>query len=146
MILDASVVVALLRREAGHEGDAEQLDAADIITIGAPTLVEADIVLTSRMGAAGRAALTRFVTENEIEVLEFGEAHWREAGRAFMQFGKGRHPAALNYGDCMTYAAARLAREPLLCLGADFPQRRWLATPSLASSFRARASSSWALC
>ena len=122
MILDTSVVVALLRREAGHEEIAARLDGADIVAIGAPTLVEADIVLTARMGVAGRAALTRFVTENEIEVLEFGDAHWREAGRAFLLFGKGRHPAALNLGDCMTYAAARIAREPLLCLGTDFAQ------------------------
>ena len=122
MILDRSVVVALLRREADHEQLAATLDDADLVAIGAPTLVEAEIVLTSRMDVAGRAALARFVAENEIQVLEFGELHWREAGRAFLLFGKGRHSAALNFGDCMTYAAARIAREPLLCLGADFAQ------------------------
>jgi len=54
--------------------------------------------------------------------VSFGEDHWREAARAFRRFGKGRHPAALNFGDCLTYAVARLAGAPLLCVGEDFPQ------------------------
>ncbi|MEP6893818.1 MAG: type II toxin-antitoxin system VapC family toxin, partial [Gaiellaceae bacterium] len=64
--------------------------------------------------------LQRFILEEGIEVVGFEERHWREAGRAFHRFGKGRHEAALNYGDCMTYATARVATQPLLCLGGHF--------------------------
>jgi len=55
-------------------------------------------------------------------VIEFGEHHWSVALGAFSRFGKGRHPAALNFGDCMTYAIAEVARRPLLCVGEDFAQ------------------------
>lgn len=53
--------------------------------------------------------------------MPFGEAHWREAVEAYRRFGKGRHPAGLNFGDCLTYATAKLAGEPLLFVGEDFP-------------------------
>ena len=55
-----------------------------------------------------------------IQEVPFGEIHWREAMDAYRRFGKGRHPAALNFGDCMTYAVAKLAGEPLLFTGNDF--------------------------
>ncbi len=120
MILDSSSIVALLRREPGHESLADQLRDADIVAVGAPTLVETELVLVGRLGEGGRALLRTFVDEEAIDVIPFDRAHWREAGRAFRAFGKGRHPAGLNLGDCMTYATARLAVEPLLCLGDDF--------------------------
>jgi ribonuclease VapC len=53
-------------------------------------------------------------------VVDFMADHWTIAADAFLAYGKGRHPAALNFGDCMTYAVAKLADEPLLCLGDDF--------------------------
>ncbi len=55
-----------------------------------------------------------------IQEIPFGELHWREAVDAYRRFGKGRHPAALNFGDCMTYAVASLTGEPLLFVGNDF--------------------------
>jgi ribonuclease VapC len=58
----------------------------------------------------------------EVLVIPFGEPHWSAAATAFIRFGKGRHPAALNYGDCMTYATARVAERPLLYVGNDFAQ------------------------
>ncbi len=54
-------------------------------------------------------------------MVEFTADHWTIAADAFMVFGKGRHRAGLNFGDCMTYAVAKLAGEPLLCLGDGFP-------------------------
>jgi len=54
--------------------------------------------------------------------LPFGDEHWRLAAQAFGRYGKDRHPAGLNYGDCLTYATAKLAGEPLLSLGDDFAQ------------------------
>ncbi|MCL4368365.1 MAG: type II toxin-antitoxin system VapC family toxin [Actinobacteria bacterium] len=60
--------------------------------------------------------------EYDITVLPFTTAHADEAAEAFLRFGEVRHPAALNYGDCMSYAVAKLADQPLLCLGRDFAQ------------------------
>jgi ribonuclease VapC len=84
-------------------------------------LVEASIVLTARAGPAGVAALEALLADAEVTVVPFTEAHWRVARSAFARFGKGRHPAALNLGDCYSYATARVAGQPLLCVGNDFP-------------------------
>src|SRR5437870_2210726 len=58
--------------------------------------------------------------ETEIEIVPFTNLQWQRAIDAFSRFGKGRHPAALNFGDCMTYATTVLAQQPLLCRGDDF--------------------------
>lgn len=120
MILDSSAVVAVLTEEAGHETLVDAIEGAESLAIGTPTLVETEIVLVSRAGPTSRGTLANFVVDRDVEVMPFEEHHWREAASAFLRFGKGRHPAGLNYGDCMTYATARLAGEPLLCLGNDF--------------------------
>ena len=122
MIADSSAVVAVMLREPGYERLAEHLDGALTIGIGAPTLVETGIVLASRAGGAGSAELARFVRERHVIVIPFGNDHRIAALEAFLRYGKGRHPARLNFGDCMSYATARLAGEPLLCIGNDFAQ------------------------
>jgi ribonuclease VapC len=66
--------------------------------------------------------LARFLQENSIETVAFDEGHASVALDAYSRFGKGRHPAALNFGDCCTYAVASVADEPLLCRGNDFGQ------------------------
>ena len=58
----------------------------------------------------------------EVDVVPFQADRWRVAAQAFARFGRGRHPAALNYGDCLSYASARVAGAPLLCVGGDFAQ------------------------
>jgi ribonuclease VapC len=78
------------------------------------------LILESRFGARGRAALDVFLNDYQVLPLAFGDLQWRAAVTAFVRFGKGRHPAALNFGDCLTYATARLADRPLLCSGDDF--------------------------
>ena len=60
--------------------------------------------------------------ERSVLVIAFGPLHWPVAIEAFLKFGKGRHPAALNLADCMSYATAQVAGEPLLCIGNDFAQ------------------------
>jgi ribonuclease VapC len=77
-------------------------------------------VLTARFGPRGKTALARFLQENSVQTVAFGDAHASAALDAFSRFGKGRHPAALNFGDCCAYAVASVAGEPLLCLGDDF--------------------------
>ena len=122
MIVDSSAVVAILLEEAGHGKLLDALSSQSETGIGAPTLVETGIVLMARRGVPGRAALSRFIEEADLVVIPFGEHHWSVALDAFSRFGKGRHPAALNFGDCMTYAIAEVARRPLLCVGEAFAQ------------------------
>lgn len=122
MIIDTSAVVAILREESTSEALLEHIDEAAMVGIGAPTLVESGIVLLARIGVVGRTLLARFLQEGGVDVLPFTEQHWSFAVDAFSRFGKGRHPAALNFGDCLTYATSRVADQPLLCVGDDFSQ------------------------
>jgi ribonuclease VapC len=122
LILDSSAVLAVLFRERGHERIAEAIDGAGILAIGAPTLVETGIVAVAAFDLHGRALVSQFLEQKQVTVIPFGEDHWSVAGEAFIRYGKGRHPARLNYGDCMTYATARVADLPLLFIGDDFSQ------------------------
>jgi ribonuclease VapC len=122
VILDSSAVLAILLREPGWEPLVRQIGEGDVAGIGAPTLVEAGMVLSARLGPTGKSLLARFLQETEMRVIAFTDSHWPVAADAYLRFGKGRHPAALNFGDCLTYATAAVAREPLLCLGDDFPK------------------------
>jgi ribonuclease VapC len=120
VILDSSALVAIFTQESGHEGLIDAVAEAPAAGVGAPTLVEAGIVLSVRMRLDARPLLTRFLHDFGIIVIPFGEDHWREALDAFNRFGKGKHPAGLNLGDCFSYAVASLAEQPLLCIGDDF--------------------------
>ncbi len=120
MILDSSAVVTVLFREQGHRQFAEAMDGADVLGIGAPTLLETDMVMVSRLDLHGRSLVARFLTERKVVVIPFDQQHARVSSEAFAHYGKGRHPARLNYGDCMTYATSRCADEPLLFVGDDF--------------------------
>ncbi len=121
MIVDSSAIVAIMLREPGHEDLIERLGNASQISIGAPTLVETAIVLSARLRRDARGALARLLQELGIEVIPFTTAHFGVAVQAWLSYGRGRHRANLNFGDCLTYAAARLAGEALLCVGDDFP-------------------------
>jgi len=120
LILDSSALVAVLLREPQFERLLIQIAQPVPVGVGAPTLTETAIVLSSRLGSGAVSLLARFVDEARIVVVPFGAHHWDVAVGAFQRFGKGRHPAALNFGDCLTYAVARVTGEPLLCLGDDF--------------------------
>lgn len=122
MILDSSALVAVLLREHGWQAILGRVAADENAAVGAPTLAETGVVLTARIGRDARTLLTAFVREAGITVVPFVEEHARAAVEAFAKFGKGRHPAGLNFGDCMTYAVAKLAGQPLLCVGDDFPR------------------------
>jgi ribonuclease VapC len=123
VIVDSSALIAILLREPEWESLVDHLVTGDDPAgVGAPTLAETGIVLTSRLGLQGRTLLARLRDEAGLRVLPFTDDHSSLAVDAYRRFGKGRHPAALNFGDCMTYAIARLAREPLLCVGDDFAQ------------------------
>lgn len=120
MILDSSAIVSMIEEEGGYGDLFDALVAAPSVAVGTPTLFETAIVLIARAGESGRTVLATFLQKNEIAAIPFDERHAAVAAEAFVRYGKGRHPARLNYGDCMTYATARLAENPLLCVGGDF--------------------------
>jgi ribonuclease VapC len=120
LILDSSAIVSMIEEEVGSRDLFDALAAAPNAAVGAPTLFETAMVLVAREGAAGRWTLARFLEVNEIAPVAFDERHWDAAADAFIRYGKGRHPARLNFGDCMAYATARVAGQPLLCIGGDF--------------------------
>jgi ribonuclease VapC len=122
VILDSSAVVAVLLQEPPQKDLATKMENADVVAIGAPTLLETGMVMIGAMGERGRGLTAQFLESFEVEVIPFGEAHWQAAIGVFSRYGKGQHPAGLNYGDCMSYAAARIADEPLLFIGNDFAQ------------------------
>jgi ribonuclease VapC len=120
VIVDSSAVIAILLRETGWESLLDHLASAPTAGIGAPTLVETGIVLAARLGIPGKSLLARFIHEAELGVIPFTDQHWPVAVDAYLRFGKGRHPAALNFGDCLTYAVSQVTGQPLLCVGDDF--------------------------
>lgn len=122
MILDSSAIVAIALREPGFEELVAKLRSADTLGVGTPTLTETGMVLSSRLGVEPQALLDRFLRDFGVVPVAFGDLHWRESLEAFRRFGKGRHPAALNFGDCLSYATAKLAGRPLLFVGDDFPR------------------------
>ena len=125
MVLDSSALVALVMAERPARALFDILSVAPAAAVGAPSLVETAMVLDGRLAGASRESSSRLVplmTRFEIDVLPFGSDHWPVAWAAFLRYGKGRHPAGLNFGDCLTYAVAKLSARPLLCVGDDFAQ------------------------
>jgi len=120
VVLDSSAVVAIVLKEAGYQDLLAKIEAAPGVAIGAPTLVETLIVLTARLHREALPVLKELLLAAEAEVIPFSEDHSHVALRAHLRFGKGRHPAALNFGDCLSYATASIARQPLLFVGNDF--------------------------
>lgn len=120
MIVDTSAIVAIVFREPGFDDLVERFAKASSLAAGAPTLAETGIVLSARLKRNARGLLERLLQELRIESIPFTEDHWRAAHDAYIRYGKGRHPARLNFGDCLSYATAKLADQPLLFVGSDF--------------------------
>lgn len=121
MILDTSVVVAILLKEPASDPLVERIYEAPEVGIGAPSLVECGVVLTYRLGGGAQEMIHGFLRRFRVTELPFTERHWEAGVEAVERFGKGRHPARLNLGDCMSYAVARVEKRPLLFIGNDFP-------------------------
>ncbi|HEX5216091.1 MAG TPA: type II toxin-antitoxin system VapC family toxin [Vicinamibacterales bacterium] len=120
MTIDTSAMVAVLFAESGHLDLLDQMLAADVLRIGAPTLVETSLVFEGRRGKPAGRLLEDLVGELGITVIPFGENEWRRAAAAFSKYGRGRHKASLNFGDCLAYATAAIAGDTLLFVGGDF--------------------------
>ena len=120
MTLDSSVLISILFAEPGYMALVDKILEADHVRIGAPTLAEASLVYAGRRQAASAREVDDLVRELGVTVVPFGEPEWTAAVRAFLKFGRGRHPAALNFGDCLAYAGASVAGDSLLFVGEDF--------------------------
>jgi ribonuclease VapC len=120
VIVDTSAIVACILGESRAPAIGRAVGEASVCRIGAPTLVECTLVLVNKQGPLGKSLLAAFLQQRDFDVVGFGPQHWRAAQTAFLRYGKGRHPAALNFGDCLTYAVAWAVDEPLLCIGDDF--------------------------
>ena len=120
MIADASAITAIFFRRPGHLALIDKLATAERAGIGAPTLAFTELALARDLGRNAHPLLARFLQEFGLVVVPFGEAHCRAAAEAFHRFGRGRHAAGLEPADCLAYATARLARQPLLCQGRRF--------------------------
>jgi ribonuclease VapC len=134
MMVDSSALLAIVFQEPGFEELVQRLLEAQSVAAGAPTLAETGIVLHARLGEGSYGLLERMLDEFGVQVVPFGEVHWREAVDAYRRFGRGRHPASLNFGDCLTYAAAKLTGEPLLFVGGDFLETDLEAAPPTETS------------
>lgn len=122
MTLDSSALIAILFAEPNHLELVDRILEADSARVGAPTLVEASMVFIARRGSGAGREVEELVKELGITVVPFGEPEWQAATAAFRRYGRGRHRAALNFGDCLAYASAAVADDSLLFVGDDFAQ------------------------
>jgi ribonuclease VapC len=120
MVLDTSALLAILADEPERRAFNEAIEAADSCVMSAATFVEISIVIESRSGAEGLRDLDHFISRAAIQLVPVDAEQTQVARRAFTRFGKGRHPAGLNYGDGFSYALATALGRPLLYKGNDF--------------------------
>ena len=113
-------MIAILRDEPEARSIAKALKNARRKLLAAPTYVETSMVIAGRKALEGKAELDRLLAETGIEIVAFDAGAARAAVNAFIRYGKGRHPAGLNFGDWMSYALARTELMPLLFKGDDF--------------------------
>ncbi len=120
MILDTSAVIAVINEEPSFEKIENRILLAVSVRIGTATLLETSMVAIGRLAENGKDLVDRFLRERNVGLIDFTTDHAARATNAFERYGKGRHPAGLNMGDCFSYATASIANEPLLYVGDDF--------------------------
>lgn len=120
MTLDSSALIAILFAEPNHLDLVDRILEADSVRVSAATLVETSMVYIARRGSGAGREVDDLVKELGITVVPFGEPEWHAAAAAFHKYGRGRHRASLNFGDCLAYAAAAVAGDSLLFVGDDF--------------------------
>ena len=120
MVLDSSALLAILFSESRRHAFAEAIDADPVRLLSVASLTECSIVVASRRGAEGLRDLDQLVSRAgmQLEAVDVEQAY--VARDAWQRFGKGRHAAALSFGDCFSYALAYVTGEPLLFAGRDF--------------------------
>lgn len=122
MVIDTFEIVAIAQNEPEAPTFEQRIADDPVRFISAATLLEAAMVLETRFGEPGGAELDLWLAKANVEIVAVEAEHADQARRAWRRYGKGRHPAGLNYGDCFSYALAKLTDEPLLFKGNDFAQ------------------------
>lgn len=120
LVVDTSAVIALTRDESTADAIGQALAASGGPVISAATLVELHIVARARFGATATDAFRAVLDAADVVTMPVDATQVELAAAAWEQFGRGNHPAGLNYGDCFSYALARHLGVPLLCVGEDF--------------------------
>ena len=120
MVIDTSALIAILQDEPERRSFNLAIESAETRLLSAASFVESSLVIEARVGPDGIRDLDLFVAKADINIepVDIDQAY--VARQAYSHYGKGRHPAGLNYGDCFTYALAKLSGEPLLFKGHDF--------------------------
>jgi ribonuclease VapC len=122
MVIDTSALLAILLAEAEAEPFTRAIAGEPRRLVSAVSALEAAIVIQTRKGPAGVRELDLLVHSAAMSIVSFDDEQVQIARTAYEKYGRGRHPAALNLGDCSSYALARTSGEPLLCKGDDFPR------------------------
>ena len=120
MVVDSSALVSMLLEEPKYERLFEKAMSAEVTMVGAPQALETVMVVSGRSSSDPRYLLAGLLRNIGAQIVPFNQDHYEAAVNAFLRYGKGRHPAALNFGDCMSYALARVSGLPLLYTGNDF--------------------------
>ncbi len=120
MVIDTSALIAILTAEAGSDALIASLASAPVRYVSTATLVEAGIVMHARLGDHGERELDLLIQRTGMVTVPVSESQAELARSAYRRFGKGRHPAGLNFGECFSYALAMELGQPLLFVGADF--------------------------
>ena len=121
MVIDTSALIAILLHEPEGAPLARAIAAAPRRLLSALSLLEAGIVIEAKKGEEGARQLDLLIHRAGIEVVAMNGEQAELARTAWRRYGKGRHPAGLNLGDCCAYALSRHSGEPLLFRGEDFP-------------------------
>src|SRR6266566_3357400 len=119
IVADTSAIIAVMLKEPGHELLIDLIARSDACIISAVTMVEITMVI-SRSVRDAKTAVEMYLQQTGISVISADATHAEFAQHAFLTYGKGRHPAPLNIGDCFSYAAAKALNAPLLYVGDDF--------------------------
>ena len=127
MIIDTSAIIAILFNEADAKTFAQAITQANSCRVSAATFVEIATVVEAQTNSSSGRQLDAFFRRAGIAIEPVTEEHAHIARQAFTDYGKGRHPAGLNYGDCFSYALAKSTGEPLLFKGKDFAKTDLLA-------------------
>jgi ribonuclease VapC len=122
IVIDTSAIIAILKNEPERRSFNKIIEGSDSCLMSIVSFVESSIVIENRYGDEGLSDFDRFIASAQIQIVpvDLEQAHIARA--AFRQYGKRRHPAGLNFGDCFSYALAKAKHLPLLFKGRDFPK------------------------
>ena len=122
MVIDTSAIIAILLEESGFERFIDSIAGDPVRLISAVNALESAIVIEARKGDQGGRELDLMLHKAKIDIVPFTSELADEARSAWRKYGKGNHPAGLNFCDCCAYALSMVSGEPLLFQGADFPK------------------------